>query len=138
MTDPKREEIRLWLLKSRQDLAVAELLIEQQRDYLGIAVYHCQQSVEKGLKAYLTHQDVLFKKTHDLTVLVRLCMEFDERFEALLDAAEVLTPYATQFRYPSDQVEPDKIEAENALTLSSQALAFIQNALSKNLLLTDL
>jgi HEPN domain-containing protein len=138
MTDPKTEEIRLWLLKSRQDLAVAELLIEQQRDYLGIAVYHCQQSVEKGLKAYLTHQDVLFKKTHDLTVLVRLCMEFDERFEALLDAAEVLTPYATQFRYPSDQVEPDKIEAENALTLSSQALAFIQNALSKNLLLTDL
>ena len=138
MTDPKREEIRLWLLKSRQDLAVAELLIEQQHAYLGIAVYHCQQSVEKGLKAYLTHHDVLFKKTHDLTVLTRLCMEFDERFEALLDAAEVLTPYATQFRYPSDQVEPDKIEAENALTLSSEALAFIQNALSKNLLLTDL
>jgi HEPN domain-containing protein len=138
MTDPKREEIRLWLHKSCQDLAVAELLIEQQRAYLGIAVYHCQQSVEKGLKAYLTHQDVLFKKTHDLTVLTRLCIEFDERFEALLDAAEVLTPYATQFRYPSDQVEPDKIEAENALTLSSQALAFIQNALSKNLLLTDL
>jgi HEPN domain-containing protein len=138
MTDPKTEEIRLWLLKSRQDLAVAELLIEQQRTYLGIAVYHCQQSVEKGLKAYLTHHDVLFKKTHDLTVLTRLCMEFDERFEALLDAAEVLTPYATQFRYPSDQVEPDKIEAENALRLSSEALALILEILSKKSLLIDL
>jgi HEPN domain-containing protein len=138
MTDPKTEEIRLWLLKSRQDLAVAELLIEQQRTYLGIAVYHCQQSVEKGLKAYLTHHDVLFKKTHDLTVLTRLCMEFDERFEALLDAAEVLTPYATQFRYPSDQVEPDKIEAENASRLSSEALALILEILSKKSLLIDL
>jgi HEPN domain-containing protein len=138
MTDPKTEEIRLWLLKSRQDLAVAELLIRQQRTYLGIAVYHCQQSVERSLKAYLTHHDVLFKKTHDLTVLTRLCMEFDERFEALLDAAEVLTPYATQFRYPSDQVEPDKIEAENALRLSSEALALILEILSKKSLLIDL
>ncbi len=138
MTDPKTEEIRLWLLKSRQDLAVAELLIEQQHPYLGIAVYHCQQSLEKGLKAYLTHHDVLFKKTHDLTVLVRLCMEFDERFESLLDAAEILTPYATQFRYPSDQVEPDKMEAEDALRLSSKAIAFIKEVLAQNLLPTDL
>jgi HEPN domain-containing protein len=132
MTEPKTQEIQLWLLKSQQDLAVAQLLIEKQHNYLGIAVYHCQQCVEKGLKAYLTYHDVLFKKTHDLTVLVRLCMEFEARFETLLEAAEMLTPYATNFRYPSDWVEPEAAEAQDALRLSSEALTLIQQVLSED------
>lgn len=137
MTETKTKEIRLWLLKSHQDLAVAKLLIEKQKAYLGIALYHCQQSVEKGLKAYLTYHDVLFKKTHNLTALARLCMEFEPRFETLLDAAEMLTPYATKFRYPSDQVEPEEAEAQDAFKLSSEALTLIQQVLSETLLMEE-
>jgi HEPN domain-containing protein len=132
MTEQKKEEIHLWLLKSQQDLAVAQLLVEQQHNYFGIAVYHCQQSVEKGLKAYLIYQDVLIKKTHNLIVLVELCMEFEARFETLLETAELLTPYATNFRYPSDQVEPEEAEARDAFRLSSEALTLIQQFLSED------
>jgi HEPN domain-containing protein len=56
MTKQKIEEVHLWLLKSQQDLAVAQLLVEQQHNYFGIAVYHCQQSVEKGLRGCLRNQ----------------------------------------------------------------------------------
>jgi HEPN domain-containing protein len=56
----KIQEVQLWLHKSQEDLAVAQLLINQEREYLSIAVYHCQQSLEKGLKGYLTYQDMPF------------------------------------------------------------------------------
>jgi HEPN domain-containing protein len=127
----KTQEIQLWLRKSQQDLAVAQLLINQEHEYLSIAVYHCQQSLEKGLKGYLTYQDVPFQKTHDLTILNRLCVKFDARFEAVLNAAVILTPYATQFRYPSEQSEPTVAEAHAALILTSEALTFIQQVLSE-------
>jgi hypothetical protein len=59
-------------------------------------------------------------------------MEFEARFETLLDTAEMLTPYATNFRYPSDQVEPEEAEAQDALRLSSEALTLIQQFLSED------
>jgi HEPN domain-containing protein len=133
----KTQEIQLWLHKSQEDLAVAQLLINQEREYLSIAVYHCQQSLEKGLKGYLTYQDVPFQKTHDLTILNRSCMEFDARFRTLIDASAILTPYATRFRYPSEESEPDDAEAHAALKLTSEALTLIQQVLSEALLMEE-
>lgn len=47
-------------------MAVARLLITQERRLYAAAVYHCQQAAEKMLKAWLTHRGVGFPKTHDL------------------------------------------------------------------------
>jgi hypothetical protein len=44
----------------------------------------------------------------------------------------MLTPYATNFRYPSDWVEPEAAEAQDALRLSSEALTLIQQVLSED------
>jgi len=66
MDSPKDEEVRQWIIKSQRDIKVARILIENEVSLLDAVVYHCQQSAEKALKAYLTHQDVVFKKTHDL------------------------------------------------------------------------
>ena len=50
----------------------------------------------------------------------------DELYQEILRAsAEVLTPYATEFRYPSDIVEPDISEAEEALTMAESVLSFV-------------
>ena len=61
-------------------------------------------------------------------MLLENCLDFDLSFEILRASAEVLKPYATEFRYPSDIVEPDISEAEEALTKnntrSRQALHF--------------
>ncbi|WP_457555775.1 HEPN domain-containing protein, partial [Candidatus Pyrohabitans sp.] len=36
--------------------------------------FHCQQAVEKYLKAYLTSVDARVKKTHDLEVILNQCI----------------------------------------------------------------
>lgn len=64
-------------------------------------------------------------KVHDLTALVKQCMDVDASFEALMEIAEILTPYATAFRYPGDVLEPDSPDAREALTLAEEMFGFI-------------
>lgn len=84
------------------------------------AVYHCQQAAEKALKAFLTFHDVVFPKTYDLVLLSDFCQSRDVSFQSLAESAEILTPYATLFRYPGEcmmPAEPDAREAVDAATL---------------------
>jgi HEPN domain-containing protein len=78
MDKGKRDEINQWIIKAQHDLGAARLLIQSNKPYLDIVVYHCQQSGEKALKAYLTYQDVIFPKTHSLNILLDLCEPFQK------------------------------------------------------------
>jgi HEPN domain-containing protein len=123
MDDDLYQEIQDWLFKSQRDLESAKVLFEHE--FFDVVVYHCQQSAEKALKAYLVYQGVTLQKTHNLVVLLESCLDFDLGFEIFRTSAEVLTPYATEFRYPSDIVEPDTSEAEEALTMAESILSFV-------------
>ena len=123
MDDAHYHEIQQWLLKSQRDLEAAKVLFEH--GLFDVVVYHCQQSAEKALKAYLVYQEVILQKTHNLVVLLESCLAFDINFEILRDTAEILTPYATEFRYPGDTIEPEKYEAEEALAIASLVLDFV-------------
>ena len=129
MESEKRHEIQQWLLKSRRDLASARWLLTSQISLLDVVVYHCQQSTEKALKAYLTYQDVIFHKTHNLGLLIDLCCDFAADFEELRHVAETLTPYATEFRYPGDLLEPERQEAVEAIEMAAVALIFVTQRL---------
>jgi HEPN domain-containing protein len=118
MTDPKRHDVAQWLHKSQHDLGSAAVLMSAKTPYLDTAVYHCQQAVEKVLKAWLTHSGIPFEKTHDLTALLDMCTPLRPDFERWRDAVEELTPYATFFRYPGDVLEPTMADARNALSLA--------------------
>lgn len=122
-------EIQQWLLKSRRDLEAARLLFKSQISLLDVVVYHCQQSAEKALKAYLTYQNVIVKKTHNLIVLLELCNSFEADFEDLRNFAETLTPYATEFRYPGDLIEPERGDAEEAIKMAATVLNFVTHKL---------
>jgi len=132
MDSPKYEEVQQWLIKSQRDLKVAWVLFEHKESLLDSVVYHCQQSAEKSLKAYLTYQNITFRKTHDLDVLIDLCSLSEPSFQDLKDGADILTPYATEFRYPSDTVEPERYEAEEALEIANSVLDFVINLLPDN------
>ena len=125
MNEEKRTEIQKWLIKSRHDLGSAGRLMEGDEPYLDTAVYHCQQAAEKALKAFLTYHDIEFEKSHDLTELVALSMTVEPTFERWRSVAEELTPYAVQFRYPADVLEPELSEAEGALQNAQSFLDFI-------------
>lgn len=72
MEKGKQNDVKAWLLKAQRDLFAARRLSGEEDPFLDIAVYHCQQSAEKSIKAYLVSQDQRFEKTHDLEVLITL------------------------------------------------------------------
>ena len=125
MDNAKRQEIRQWLIKSQRDIGSARRLMEGQEPYLDTAVYHCQQAAEKALKAFLTARDMAFEKTHNLVALLALCTPLAPGFEQWEEVAEMLTPYATEFRYPGAILEPEKSEAEQALAAAEAFVEFI-------------
>lgn len=125
MVDSKVHEVSQWLVKADHDLLSARQLFSAEPPLLDTAVYHCQQTAEKALKAYLTLMDSPFQKIHVLPVLVEQCMESDSTFEELLDIADLLTPYAIAFRYPGDVLEPEKDEVCEALEAAQKVLDFV-------------
>ncbi|MDX8390832.1 MAG: HEPN domain-containing protein [Mariprofundaceae bacterium] len=131
MDDVDSVSIKQWLIKARNDLDSATVLINRELNDTG--VYHCQQAAEKMLKAYLSWRKVPLIKVHDLTALVKECFIWDESFEQLMDLADILTPYATAFRYPGDILEPSAVDAEEALQLSEKILEFVLYKLPEDL-----
>lgn len=125
MNDSKDRLVAAWLAKVEEDLAVARLLIEDEKRLLGAGVYHCQQAAEKALKALLTHREVLFPKTHDLEVLLNLVVRpQQDETDFLSVAARELTPLATVFRYPGDLHTPSVAEADQALRHAEDIACF--------------
>ena len=45
----------------------------------------------------------------------------------------MLTPYATEYRYPGDLLEPDRAEAEQALAMAEAFVNFVIGALPMEL-----
>ena len=101
------------------------MLFKNEESLLDSAVYHCQQAAEKALKAYLTYQNAVVRKTHDLDVLIELCAVSESSFQELENIADILTPYAVEFRYPGEAVEPEKEEAEEAIRMAEQVVNLV-------------
>jgi HEPN domain-containing protein len=124
MDEATRAEVDAWLFKAQRDLDSARRLLAGDPPYRDTAAYHCQQSAEKAIKAFLTALATPFPKTHDLTALVRLATGIEPAAVQWQEAAIVLTPYATLFRYPDACIEPSAGDANEALSL---AMALMQD-----------
>lgn len=97
---PEIAEVKQWLEKAGSDHRAAEVLLGQTPPITDIAAFHCQQAVEKTLKAYLLYRGQAFEKIHDLGALVQQCADHDGGFVKLLARVAPLTPFAVRFRYP--------------------------------------
>ena len=62
-------DARAWLEKADLDLRSARADLVASPPISADALFHCQQSSEKALKAFLTWHDRPFRKTHDLVEL---------------------------------------------------------------------
>jgi HEPN domain-containing protein len=125
MNVQKRTEARRWLIKSQRDLGSACRLLEGDEPFRDTALYHCQQAAEKALKAFLAWHEVEFPRTHDLTELVALCVTLEPAFESRRDPAAELTPYAVQYRYPGELLDPEEGEAEKAVEQARDLVDFV-------------
>ncbi|MCC7103514.1 MAG: HEPN domain-containing protein, partial [Chloroflexi bacterium] len=114
---------RQWPLTAQEDIRLAELAIAATPPLLSGALYHCEQAFEKALKAFLTWHGQPFQRTHDLSILVQLCQQIDQTFSALATDSALVTPYATEFRYPPVLVPPAESDATDALRATRATLA---------------
>jgi len=129
MDECKEELVRNWLLKARHDNASARKLSEGDNPYLDTAIYHCHQAAEKAIKGFLVFHDKRFEKTHDLQVLINMATTIDPSISVLLDNGELLTPYATLYRYPGEILEPEIKEFNEAIKASESIYASVINKL---------
>ena len=100
MADPFETEAKAWMEKAWRDLEMAQRAVAVMPPFYDMAVYHCQQSGEKAVKAFLVFHSLIFEKTHDIEVLIDLACGIEPGFSELSDAADALTPYATRVPLP--------------------------------------
>jgi HEPN domain-containing protein len=123
-------EVREWLGKAALDLRGARIDLDARPPLLEDALFHCQQAVEKTLKAFLVWHDKPFRKTHSLEEIGRACCAIDAALTDLVDEAVPLTEYAWAFRYPGAPPVPTAGEAHAALDLAIRVGAAIVARLS--------
>lgn len=132
MRPEQAQEVKAWMHKATNDLRGAQVDLAAAPPLIEDALFHCQQAVEKALKAFLTAHEQVFRKTHDLDELGRACETLDPSLGAFLTPARALTVFAWEFRYPGDTSAPPVEEAHEALALAERVVAAIHDRLPQN------
>lgn len=99
-----RAEVREWIKKAEADFEGAIHLSRRRKKPLpDLVCFHCQQCIEKYLKAFLIFNQAPFPKTHDLLLLLDLSKSYQPTLELQRELFEFLNPYSVQFRYPGEE-----------------------------------
>jgi HEPN domain-containing protein len=97
---------RDWVKKAEDDFKVASQILRRRKDIVAdAACFHCQQAIEKYLKARLVEGGIPFPRTHDLLQLLQLCLPVEPLWSAYTKAVDRLTDYAINFRYPGNSAK---------------------------------
>jgi HEPN domain-containing protein len=122
---PDLQLVKQWLHRARLDLRSAEVLLSEVPPLCEEAGFHCQQSIEKALKAFLVSRVIPFDWSHQIGYLLDLCVTEDEQFEQFRVSAAPLSEYAIRFRYPHPEPAPEKSQVHQALKVARQVYNFI-------------
>ncbi|MBU0617945.1 MAG: HEPN domain-containing protein [Planctomycetes bacterium] len=125
---PELAEVKRWLEKAKHDWHTAEAAVSHQPPITDTAAFHCQQAVEKLLKAYLVYRRNPFEKIHDLEELVNQCTTHDSKFAELRQRVQPLTTFAVRFRYPGPG-DPSVEEVQAALKVVNEVQQFVTERL---------
>jgi len=123
----KMEEIKDWIEKADHDLGSAKVIYLHLPDYLDTIAFHCQQAVEKYLKALLIFYQIDFVRTHDLIYLLERISEKVEIDESRFQKAYLLSNFGVQIRYPNKIIKLTKEEIESAIEISQEFRNYVLN-----------
>lgn len=118
------------MAKAHEDLEAARVL--DGTSLRAAAAFHCQQAVEKSLKALLIHRGETFGKVHSLQYLFELCLGRGVDFGALRDAAEPLTQFAVDQRYPGAHQPPTDDQVHDFLSTAESVLDRVEGLLEES------
>ena len=97
----KETHIQLWMQRAEHDLGTAKITYLHLPQYYDTIAFHCQQTVEKCMKAMLVFYDIQFIRTHNLVYLLTLLADKIEIAEELQQNAILLNSFSVEIRYPN-------------------------------------
>src|SRR5450759_3316400 len=95
------EQIKEWIKKAEHDLGSAKIIFLYLPDYSDTIAFHCQQAVEKYIKAIMVYKEIEFQRSHDLIYLLELLSSVSEISKDRYKKAVSLNGYSVQIRYPA-------------------------------------
>jgi HEPN domain-containing protein len=118
-----------WVAKADGDFFDAQrgVRARKNRNPDGVC-FHCQQCIEKYLKARLTEAGIRFPKTHDLARLLDLLQPAEPDWAPWRPDLDILTDYAISFRYPAENATLD--EARSAFKICKMLRARVREKLA--------
>jgi len=128
--NPNLDEIKEWFQVAEDDLTSAQILLDHEPPIINTICFHCQQAIEKSLKAFLVWKNEPFEKTHDLTYLLELCETHGFAFDVLKDKAKIITSYAVKNRYPSAGPKITIDEAREALDIANDVWRVVRGLIN--------
>lgn len=123
-----RKLVEEWIYKAEEDFESAVYLVKKDKKPVPDAVcFHCQQCIEKYLKAFLVLNNIEPPEIHDLQRLKAMCSKVDESFEEISEEMDILNAYAVNFRYPGEVATVE--EAREAFGVMKKVHKFIRDRL---------
>lgn len=96
-----KADTREWVRFAEEDFDVATALFRRRKKAAANAIgFHCQQCVEKYLKARMVEDRIAIHKTHDLQLLLNRLLAVHPLWAAFNPVLGNLTGDAVKFRYP--------------------------------------
>lgn len=119
-----KKETRVWLNKAEEDLDTAKFNFKGEK--YEPAIFFCQQSAEKAMKAALLEHGGELVKTHDLVLLANKLKAPKD----VIEHAKELTFAYTYTRYPDlPEIKDIKERAEEFLNYAESVIEWIKKSL---------
>ena len=125
MNDEIDDAVLQRLAKAEVDRTSVEILSAHPRRPIPAICFHCQQYVEKLLKALLTRHRIETPRSHDLRRLIQLARALAPALENLADRADALSFHGVEIRYPDDWRDVPEAEMKEMLALTNEFAAII-------------
>ena len=121
------EIVEEWVQKAEEDYNAVNRLEPEETPY--VICFHCQQCIEKYLKAFLVANGETPIVTHNLIRLNNSAVKYEKSLEEIYDVLEELNPYSVPIRYPGIAIT--KEDAEKAIKTMSELRIKLKNFLGK-------
>lgn len=113
-----------WIEKAEGDLGVVVVLRRSRKPRRYDAIcFHCQQCVEKYLKARLNEAGLPLPRTHDLGLLLKRCDAIEPLWSPMELKLKVLTDFAVATRYPGEWADREAAAEAYEICIGFRRLA---------------
>ena len=95
------KDVKEWMIIADNDFDSAKILNAAVKKHMEVICYLCAQATEKYLKCFLTYNNVIPQKTHNLVLLNDYCIEINKNFLNIKMECGFLNRYNNEIRYPN-------------------------------------